>query len=357
MELSFCSNCVLDGSAPDMVLDDKGVCNFCHDAQRELKMAEKEKPNLDKKIEQIKKDGKGKDYDCLLGLSGGVDSSTTLHHLIKLGLRPLCFSVDNGWQDPRADENIMRMVEYLKVPFYRYTIDLDKFRELQSAFIKAGLVNIEIPTDHVIFATTYELAVKYNIKWIISGGNVSEEGVMPPSWSFSARDLVHIKDVYKKMTGKRLKCLPLLRLWRWNYYRWVRKVRVFYLLDYQKIMYKSSDAKKMLSELYGWQDYGLKHEESIFTKWYQNFYLYTKFGIDKRKAHYSSLINSGQMTRQKAKELLGERPVYPMLGIEEQVMKHPRRRHEEFKMDWVFPMISGIIRRLRKLKETYYEKR
>src|SRR3990167_11062806 len=154
MELKFCQNCAMDGSASELVLDENGVCNFCHQAQRELKLAEENKPNLPKIIEQIKKDGKGKKYDCLIGLSGGVDSSTTLVNAVKLGLRPLCFSVDNGWNDPLADENIMRLVEGLKVPFFKYNIDLPKFKMLQVAFLKAGLINAEIPTDHILMATT-----------------------------------------------------------------------------------------------------------------------------------------------------------------------------------------------------------
>lgn len=222
----------MDGSAQETVFDDKGTCNFCHQAQKALREIEAEKHKLPDIVEQIKKDGKGRSYDCLIGLSGGVDSSTVLHHAVKLGLRPLCFSVDNGWNDPRADENIMRLVEGLKVPFYRYTIDLKKFKELQSAFIKAGQINIEIPTDAVLMGVTYELADKYGIKWILSGGNVATESIMPASWGYNARDLVHIKDVYRKMTGKKLKGLPLCGLLKWNYYRWVKQIKILYLLDY-----------------------------------------------------------------------------------------------------------------------------
>src|SRR3990167_1687903 len=165
-ELLFCRVCCMDGSAKEIVLDDNGICNFCHQAQRVLKEIEVEKPNLNKRIKQIKKDGQGKKYDVILGLSGGVDSSTTLHYAVRIGLRPLCFTIDNGWNDPRADSNIFNLVETLKVPFYRYTIDLRKFKELQAAFIKAGVPNIEIPTDAVLLATSLEMASKYRIRWI-----------------------------------------------------------------------------------------------------------------------------------------------------------------------------------------------
>lgn len=222
----------MDGSCKEIVLDKNGICNFCHIAQKELTMAHQEKVNLDKRIKKIKEDGKGKKYDVICGLSGGIDSSTALYWAVKHGLRPLCFSVDNGWQDDVAQENIMKLVEGMKVPFYRYNIDLDKFKDLQAAFMKAGLINLEIPTDHILMATTYEMAAKYDCKWVLSGGNVSEESVMPGSWSYTARDLVHIKDVYKKMTGRKLSGLPVCGLLKWNYYRWIKGIKFFYILDY-----------------------------------------------------------------------------------------------------------------------------
>ena len=228
----ICSRCVIDSSVKELKLDKEGICQFCRQAQKALKEIEAEKHKLPEIIKQIKKDGLWKKYNCLIGVSGGCDSSMVLHYAVKLGLRLLCFSVDNGYNDPKADENILRMVEKLKVPFYRYTIDIKKFKELQQAFIKSGTPNIEIPTDAIILATSLELAKKYKIKWILSGGNVSEESIMPPSWGYNARDLVHIKDVYKKHTGKKLKGLPLCGLLKWNIYKWIYKIKTAYLLDY-----------------------------------------------------------------------------------------------------------------------------
>lgn len=356
----------MDGTAPELVLDKDGVCNFCHDAQRELALAEKNKPDLPKIIERIKRDGLGKQYDCLIGLSGGVDSSTLLHNAVKLGLRPLCYSIDNGYNDPKADENIMRLVETLKVPFYRYTIDLRKFADLQNAFIKAGQINIEIPTDHILMASSFEMASRYGIKWILSGGNVATESIMPASWSYTARDLVHIKDVYKKMTGKKLteyrpffnlisntislgNKLPLCSLSKFNWYKWIKRIKTFYLLDY--IDYNRADSIKMLEDTYGFKNYHEKHCESLFTWWFQNYYLFQKFGIDKRKPHYSSLINSGQMTRKEAMDLLADRPIYPELGIEKKVMQYAKRPYTDFATDErIFKFISRIIKFLRKWK-------
>lgn len=335
----------MDGSAKELVLDKDGVCNFCHSAQAELTLAESEKGNLWKVIERIKK---GKKYDVLIGLSGGADSSFALLRLHALGLRPLCFTMDNGWNDPRADENIMRLVEGLKVPFYRYTIDLKKFKELQGAFLKAGLVNVEIPTDHILMAASYEMAAKYGIKWIISGGNVSTESIMPASWSYSARDLVHIKDVFKKMTGKKLTGLPLCSLLKFNIYRWWYGIKTLYLLDY--FDYNREKAIKILEEKYGYKVYGEKHCENIFTWWFQNFYLFTKFGIDKRKAHLASLINSGQMTRKEAFDLLSDPPMYPHLGIEQRALDYPKREHGSFKTDEkLWKLLGTLIRPCRKL--------
>lgn len=342
--LKFCSHCCLDGTAKEITFDEEGVCNFCKQAQQALKEIENEKQNLVERINSIK-NPKGT-YDCILGLSGGVDSSYALHNLVKLGLRPLAYTVDTGWNKPEADENILKMVEKLKVPFYRYTIDLDKFKDLQSAFLKAGLKNVEVTTDHVLYATIYEMAAKYKVKWIVSGGNVATESIMPSSWGANARDLIHIKDVYKKMTGKKLSGLPLLGLWKWNWLK--RKIKIFYLLDY--LDYDRKKVEQFLIKEYGFQSTGEKHEENYFTWWFQNFYLFTKFGIDKRKAHYASLINSGQMTRKEAMDLLAERPVYPELGIEQRVLKYPKHEHEDFKQDVWYDRISKIVRLWKFLK-------
>ena len=235
-DLIFCKKCCLDGSAKELVLDSKGVCNFCHQAQKALKEIELEKPNLDRWIKKIKDDGRNKKYDVLCGLSGGVDSSTSLDYAVKLGLRPLCFSMDNGYQDDKAQENVMRLVEGLKVPFYRYKLDLEKFRDLQSAYLKAGVINVEAVYDNLLAGATYEMADKYGIKWILSGGNVATESIMPPSWGWPANDLVNMKDIYRKMIGKKLKgkkgSFPLFGTLAFNYYKWIKKIKVFYLLDY-----------------------------------------------------------------------------------------------------------------------------
>lgn len=333
----------MDGTAPEIVLDENGVCNFCHQAESELRSlwATDTSYPPSEFVAQIIKNDKQK-YDCIIGLSGGVDSSYMLHKAVELGLRPLCFSVDNGWNSKESDENILRIVEKLKVPFYRYTIDVPKFQELQGAFMQAGLKNLEIPTDHILMATTYEMAAEYGIKTILSGGNVATESIMPPSWGYNARDLTHIKDVYRRMTGKKLTGLPVCSIWKWNYYRWVKKIKTVYLLDY--LNYNRAEAEQILIKEYGFKSTGEKHEESLFTRWFQNFYLFGKWGIDKRKAHYSSMIASGQMTRAEAKEKLLVSPVYPQLGFEPKVSRYLKHEHEEFKMDRWYNRISKVVK-------------
>lgn len=321
-----CDFCVMDSTAKEFVKTETG-CNFCEQALKSLEEIKKDKlPEIKGKV--------------LIGLSGGVDSSMVLHHAVKMGLDVTAYTVDTGYNNPKSDANILKMVEKLKVPFYRYTIDLDKFHELQSAFLKAGVINAEIPTDHILMASIYEMADKYGIATILSGGNVESESVMPPRWSYNARDLVHIKDIYKKMTGKRLKGLPLCSLLRLNYYWHIKGIKIIYLLDH--LGYNRSEAIKLLEKEYGFETTGDKHEDNEFTKWFQNFYLYNKFGIDKRKAHYSSLICSGQMTRDDALERIREDLWYPKFGIEQKVMDYPKHAHEEYKQDKWYNRIAKL---------------
>src|SRR3990167_10999726 len=209
----MCSRCVLDTYATEIKLYEKGICNFCYEFMKKEKerRAAKIHPGREWPIYQMKKAGEGKKYDAIIGLSGGVDSAMCLHYLVaEQGLRLLCFNVDNCWNDKKADENILRMVEKLKVPFYRYVIDLKEFSDLQIAFVRAGVKNIEIPTDHVLQAVSYKMAIENGIKYIVNGGNLATEGVMPESFGYQPRDLRHIKAIFKKFMGRRLKNLPTI---------------------------------------------------------------------------------------------------------------------------------------------------
>jgi PP-loop superfamily ATP-utilizing enzyme len=298
----------MDTTAKEITFDLEGRCNFCRsygpkDYQRHI-----EKQDLPWIIHQIKQEGK-----CLLGLSGGADSSTCLHLLLEQGIKPITFSLDNGWEDKNANENIKKLVEKTGVQHEFIKIDVDKFRKLQEAFMKSGVPNIEIPTDHILMALTYQLAKKHKIRYIISGGNLSTESIMPESWGYNAKDLTHIKDIAKKF-GATTKGLPTISLSQYIYYRFIKKIKIINLLDYYE--YKRDRAIKVLQETYDWGDYGDKHEENPFTKWFQNYYLPVRFNIDKRKAHYSSLIVSKQMTRSEAKDKLSQPAPYDMMYYE-----------------------------------------
>lgn len=330
-----CRRCCMDSTASEFTLTKDG-CYFC-----DLALANK--PEHDGFYLDVK--NPSGEYDVLLGISGGVDSSYCLHLLHEMGYRVLTFSIDNGWNDPRADENIMKLVEGMKVPFIRYTIDLRKFNDLQSAFIRAGLKNIEIPTDHILMASALELANDYGIKTIISGGNWATESIMPRSWGYQPRDLKHIRGVYRNLTGRTLTGLPVCGLLKWNWYKWVKGIRTINLLDY--FPYNRAEAISLLTEKYRYTPYGEKHAESFFTKWFQNFYLFEKFGIDKRKAHLSSLILSGQVTREEALEELQKNPEYPRFGIEAQVLKYPKHEYTDYPNDEKrFEFISKVIKTL-----------
>lgn len=333
----------MDRTATEIVFTETG-CNFC-----DVAMKNKPSENIFQFKLRYSLKTKHPKYDVLLGLSGGVDSSYCLHLLSKMGIRVLTYSIDNGYNDPKADENMMRMVETLKVPFYRYTIDLPKFKELQAAFMKAGQKNVEIPTDHILMASAYEMANKYGIKTIISGGNWATESIMPESWGYQPRDLRHIKHIYGHFTRKSLTGLPTIGLIKFNVYKWIRGIRVLNLLDY--FTYNREEAIKTLEKEYGFKPYGEKHCENYFTWWFMNYYLFEKWGIDKRKAHLSSLILSGQITREEAMLELQKNPTYPRLGIEEKVMKYAKREYTDFKTDEkLFNFIGKVIKKLRWLK-------
>lgn len=335
----------MDISAREIMFDENGICNFCHAAQRELASIKMSSYTngigvvwLPEDLLNLQGVYTTKEYDVLIGLSGGVDSSYLLHKAVELGLRPLCFSIDNGWNKPEADENIMRLVETLRVPFFRYTINLENFRAMQAAFMQAGVKNIEIPTDHILMSASLELARQYGIKTILSGGNVATESIMPPSWGWNARDLTHIKSIYHGSYAG----LPTCSLLKWNIYKWWYGITTVYLLDY--FNYNRVDAERLLLEKYGFKSTGEKHEENYFTWWFQNYYLFTKFGIDKRKAHYSSLINSGQMTRETALHLISKDPVYPELGLEKRVIAYPKHEHSDYKIGKGYERMAKLVK-------------
>ena len=302
LEITICSNCIMDNqNDPDISFDENKVCNYCRDYQnRTIKNSESKKiasNQLEELVNKIKSNRKGK-YDCLIGISGGVDSSYTVHKALELGLNPLVVHYDNGWNSELAVSNIEKILEADKIDLYSYINDWEEIRQLQRSFINSGVVDIELITDQAIVAVLFKVAKKQNIKYIITGHNEASEAILPKSWYHWKIDVGNIVGINKKFGGKKLKSYPLLSFW--EYWRILKftKIETIGLLNY--FDYDKEKAKKILIEKYKWFDHGGKHHESIFTRFYQGYILPNKFKIDKRKAHYSALICSGQKTREQA---------------------------------------------------------
>ncbi len=318
----ICARCVVDNAAPDtnLVLDEEGICNNCrayekYAPQTILRSEEIKKAELNQLLDEIKKDGEGKEYDCILGVSGGVDSTYLAYMAKKWGLRPLVVHFDNGWNSELAVSNIHHIVEKLSYDLHTYVIDWEEFRDIQMAYLKASVVDIEVPTDHFIYATLYEIAFKNRIRYVLDGNNISTEfwgGSW--KWAYSKLDLVNLLNIHKKFGTIPLKKFPKLGFYQRYFYQRTYKIKSVYLLNY--VPYNKKEVIKTIESELGWRDYGGKHYESIFTRFYQGYILPKKFGIDKRKAHFSNLIWSGQMTREEALEEL-KKPTYPLAQQEE----------------------------------------
>jgi len=314
-----CVRCVMDTSDPWITFNVEGICNHCqaYDAyvvamgtpgQRQRK--------LEQLVDQIKARGKGNDYDCIMGLSGGVDSSYLAWFAVKqLGLRPLVVHVDAGWNSELAVSNIQNIVRHLKLDMHTLVIDWPEIRDLQRAYFLSGIANLDVPQDHAFISSLYSEARKYGIKDILNGGNMQTESILPNAWGYDASDSVSLKAIHKKFGTLKLKNYPAISLYQnYFYYPLIKKMRVHRPLEL--IDYSKHGAKKLLIEELDWRDYGGKHYESVFTKFFQAHYLPTKFGYDKRLAHYASLIVSGQMTKEQAQGEL-QKPLYDLQELEE----------------------------------------
>jgi N-acetyl sugar amidotransferase len=309
----------MDTSDPKITFDKDGVCNHCRIFDNEI--SKRWFPNdggkrlLDEIIDKIKKDGTGKDYDCILGLSGGVDSSYLALKVNDLGLRPLVVHVDAGWNSELAVYNIEQIVKYCNYDLHTHVIDWEEMKDLQLAYFKAGVSNQDVPQDHAFFASMYHFAVRNKIKYIISGGNIATESILPFSWLHSAMDSVNLRDIHKKFGKKPLKQFETIStLQYYIYYPFFYKMKTVRPLNFME--YDKKSALEYLKKMIGYKEYGRKHGESLFTKFYQNYYLPEKFGYDKRRAHLSSLILSGQLTRDEAL-LEMKTPLYDPCELEE----------------------------------------
>jgi N-acetyl sugar amidotransferase len=294
----------MDTSDPGITFDAAGVCNHCLEFDRTAPQVWH--PNadglrmLDQIVKGIKQDGAGKRYDCAIGLSGGVDSSY-LAWVAKrdLGLRPLAVHVDGGWNSELATRNIENIVRKLDIDLHTYVVDWEEMRDLQRAFLRAGLANQDVPQDHAFFAALYSNAQAHGLRYVLSGGNYATESVLPAEWAYNAMDLRHLEVIHKRFGERSLKTFPRVNFFRYYFWnRYIKRMQVVRPLNY--LPYIKNEAIAVLERELGFQYYGGKHFESRFTKWQQLYFRPHKFGYDERRAYMSSLILSGQTTRQEA---------------------------------------------------------
>jgi len=312
-EYQVCNNCVMDTSDPEISFDYNGRCDFCDNYYNSIlpnwHPDDTGKAELEKVVKKIKEDGRNKEYDCIIGVSGGVDSSYLLYFAkVVLGLRPLAFTVDTGWNLNVAVENIEKLVKKLNIDLYTEVVNWQEMKDLQRAFLKSQVPYQDLPQDHAIFAGLYNYAHKKKIKYVLTGANFSTEGVKPPyEWTY-INDIRMIKDIHKKYGKVKLRTFPLCGMFKNRlYYRYLRGLKVIHPLNYTK--YEKDEAIHILKEKYDWEKYENKHYENIFTRFYEGYYLPKKFGYDKRRCYFSNLILTGQITRDEAIIML-DNPAY-----------------------------------------------
>ena len=367
-EHQICTRCVMDTTDANITFDEQGVCNHCRDyevsVQKEVFTGKEAKRRLNDIVKKIKDNGKNSKYDSVIGLSGGADSTYVAYLVDKLELKPLAIHLDNGWNTAISSENIKRIVDKLGFDLHTHVIDWDEFRDLQLAYLRASVIDIEAISDHAITAFLYNTAAEKGIRYIISGANIVTEGIMPKSWLYNKNDLTNIRDIQKKFGKIRLKTFPTLGLGKILFYQYLKGIKYIPILNY--IPYVSKDAKELLARELGWEDYGSKHFESVFTRFYQAYILPRKFNIDKRKAHLSTLICSGQMSREDALKELQKKPyteevlkkdkeyVLKKLALSdaefEDIINLPVKNHRDYKTDARWYAALSLINRTFHLK-------
>jgi len=364
-EYRMCTKTVMDTSDPWITFDVSGECNYVRYFDEVIRPhwlpnAEGQQ-KLEATIEQIKKEGKGRDYDCIIGLSGGVDSSYLAYIASTYGLRILAVHVDAGWNSELAVKNIQDIISKCGIDLHTHVVDWGDMRELQLAFFKSGVPNQDIPQDHAFFAALYHFAHKHHVKWVLHGGNIATEAILPQSWGYNAMDGRHLRDIYRKHGRKPLKSYPVISFFNYYFFfphaRKMQSARLLNWMDYNK-----EDAIKVLEREFGFRYYGGKHHESRFTRFFQAHMLPYRYGYDKRKAHLSSMILTGQMTREEALVEM-QQPLYEnprdlendkayfikKLGIDEdqykQYIDQPLVPHAEFKNNESLLQSFGRLKR------------
>lgn len=331
----------MDTTDPQIAFDGNGYCNHCtdflHNRAAHQYQGDESTALLDRLVEDIKRAGRGRKYDCIVGISGGVDSCYTALIAKRQGLRVLAVHMDNGWNSEEAVSNIRSVTEKLEIDYESYVLDWEVFRDLQLAFLKASIPEADTPTDIAIPAALHHFASKYGVKHIISGGNFATEGILPATWHYNAKDMKYFKHIQKTFGRMRMKNFPTFGFMKETYYKLVRGIKIIYLLNY--VNYVTTDVMKSLEEELNWRDLGGKHYESTYTHFIQSYYLYEKFGIDYRKATLSSKICSGDVIRDDAIEQLQTKP-YEISRIEREkkyISKKLRVAEDEFEKILALP--------------------
>lgn len=332
---NICKNCIMDESDPDIIFDEDGICNHCtrYDKILNSRVNLTDKKNkLQSLINDIKRSNNSSEYDCIIGVSGGVDSTYVAYLCKKNGLKPLAVHYDNGWNSELSVKNIENCLDILKIDLITYVIEWDYFKEIQKAFLKSSTPDGEIPTDHAINALLFKEASKRNIKYIINGMNFATESMVVKSWSYGHSDWKYIKNIILDFSSIRnFNQFPHFSIIKLIWYIIWKRIKVVSILNY--IDYNKDDAMKTIEKKLNWVYYGGKHYESIYTRFYQGYYLPLKFNIDKRRGHLSDLIRSNQLTRENALKLIKKDP-YPSETLKKEdynyVLKKLELSIEEF---------------------------
>jgi N-acetyl sugar amidotransferase len=318
-EYKQCARCVMDTSDPDIAFDHEGNCNHCSEflnvrARYKYRGIETDQAR-ERVIGKIKQAGKNRRYDCVIGVSGGADSSYVAYIVKEFGLRPLAVHLDNGWDSEESVRNIRTVVSALAIDYESYVLDWEEFKDIQLAFLRASVPEAETPTDLAIAVALHHYAAKYNVRYIISGGNLVSEGILPKSWHYNSKDLTYFRHIQKEFGTRPIRKYKTFGYVAEMYCKLIRQIRMVYLLNY--LPFDKNEATELLTEKLSWQKYGQKHFESIYTRFIQSYYLYEKFGIDYRRATLSSEICSGQAIREEAVEILKSMPYEPAKVEEE----------------------------------------
>lgn len=346
-----CTRCIMDETAKDITFDNQGICNYCkgflEKMAKHLPLDEADRMRrLDALVASIKAAGRGKRYDCIVGLSGGVDSSWSLVRAVKLGLRPLAVHMDNGWNSELAQNNIANLVRGLGVDLHTHVIDWPEIRGLMEAFFASDVIDVELLYDNAMLAVNYRQASRHGVKYILAGTNIATEGVdIPRGWNWHKADKRNIIAIARRFGGPKIKTFPAMGTVAWLRYIFVERIRWVSFLDY--LDYNKAAALEVLQRDFGYKPYAHKHYESVFTRFYQGYLQPYKFGVDKRKPHLSSLIMSGEISRDEALERASG-IAYPS----EKDMESDRRYFMK-KMGWSEEKFEEYMRRPEKPHDSY----